>query len=125
MCHATKKTAPLRPLRLTKAKERCDLTEARIMYPFGRTGSGLSGKSVKAKLARRRTTDSFQKQSLQNEEENKPKVYQGSYGVYNGLTWEQLKDFLENRFEGWTFDKVEVRLLFCIECCPPDLIVVC
>ncbi|MCJ1333601.1 hypothetical protein MMC10_010301 [Thelotrema lepadinum] len=79
------------------------------MYPFGRTGSGLSGKSVKAKLARRRTTDSFQKQSLQNEEENKPKVYQGSYGVYNGLTWEQLKDFLENRFEGWTFDKVEIR----------------
>ena len=105
------------PLRFTQAGQRCELAEAPIMsFNFGRTGSGLSGKSVKARLARQRTTDSFEKQSLQHDEESKPKVYQGSYSVYNGLTWEQLKEFLEKRFKGWTFDKRQVRLQYCDSC---------
>ena len=116
-CHATE-TAPPRPLHITPPRKRCEFAAAPIMYPFGRTSSGFSGKSGKAKLNRQRTTLSFQQQALQNDEEDKPKVYQGRFAVYNGLEWEQLKEFLESRFEGWTFKQWVVRPLFLNERCP-------
>jgi hypothetical protein len=45
---------------------------------------------------RRRITLPFSKQA--EEEEEAPELYQGRYGVYNGLTWDKLKGFLESKF---------------------------
>jgi hypothetical protein len=58
-----------------------------------RRGTSESGDD---RSLRRRITQPF---SSQNEEEEAgPQLHQGRYGVYNGLTWDKLKGFLESKF---------------------------
>ncbi|OAG42926.1 hypothetical protein AYO21_02877 [Fonsecaea monophora] len=44
----------------------------------------------------RRLTESFSVQAKKKDPEYK--VYRERYGVYNGMTWEKLKGYLERRF---------------------------
>ena len=80
------------------------------------SGTGESSKCAKAKIARRRTTDSFKTQASQAKD-NEPAVYQGKYGVYNGLEWDTLRGFLENKFPRYRFEKVQVRPSECYGDC--------
>ena len=75
-----------------------------------RNTTGLTNKTKVAKDKRRRRTDSFKNQSKQKQEEEQPKLPQVSYPIYNGLTWEQIKNYLENRYPGYTFEKKLVCL---------------
>lgn len=69
-----------------------------------RTGTGES--SAQARNLRRRATDPFKTQQMKKETEQI--VFQGRYGVYNKLTWEKLKGFLEGKFPDSTFDRLQV-----------------
>jgi len=61
---------------------------------------------------RRRITLPFQKQS---QEEAAREVHQGRYSVYNGLTWEKLKGFLESKFPQYIFNESRVGDHFVFE----------
>jgi hypothetical protein len=45
---------------------------------------------------RRRIAQPFSTRAM--EKETVPELHQGRYGVYNGLTWNKLKGFLESKF---------------------------
>ena len=75
-----------------------------------RTGTGESSKSAKARSLRRRTTDPFKTQARKQADDG-PTVYQGRYGIYNKLTWEKLKEFLERKFDGYRFEKEQVCIV--------------
>ena len=75
-----------------------------------RIGTGLSDK---ASLLRRRVTEPFSQQS--QKKTPKYELHQDKYGVYNGMTWEKLRGYLEKRFPkseypGLKFEEERVRL---------------
>ncbi len=76
---------------------------------MSRRGTGLNDHS---QPLRSRRTDSFASQT--EEKKQPPKLFQGKYGVYNGMTWEKLKAFLQKKFPaskypGLEFNETRVR----------------